>query len=166
MKISMRAVAAGIIVSAIAAPTFAQSIPLHPAVPGMTMPAAETRADYRHDKRFQEYLSHHPGVRRDLERNPDLINDPEFVKKHPEFHEFLERHRKVRNTVEDRAVYKEDHAADKAERKYGTPEAGEPAVANATGPVTAKETRAERRAAKKAAKHGAATNASATTTTH
>ena len=166
MKISMKATAVGIIVSAIATPAFAQSIPLHPTVPGMTMPAAETRADFRHDKRFQEYLSHHPGVRRDLERNPDLINDPEFVKKHPEFHEFLENHRKVRNAVEDRALYKEDHAQDKMERKYGIRDTDEPATADVRGPVTAKETRAERRAARKAAKAGGTTGASPTTTTH
>jgi hypothetical protein len=163
MKISMRAVAAGIIVSAIAAPTFAQSIPLHP---GAAMPAADSPADFRHDARFQEYLSRHPGVRRDLNRNPDLINDPQFVRKHPELHEFMENHRKVRNTVEDRPLYKEDHTADKAERKYGTPDLGEPATTNATGPVTANETRAERRAARKAAKAAGTSGASATTTTH
>ncbi len=162
MKISMSALAAGIVVSAIATPMFAQSIALHPSV---AMPAVETRADYRHDKRFQEYLSHHPGVRRDLARNPDLINDPEFVKKHPEFHEFLKNHPNVKDTVQDRAAYKEDRAGDKLERKSGAPEAGESAIANATGPVTPNETRAERRAARKAKKAGAATGASTTTTT-
>jgi hypothetical protein len=166
MKISTRALAAGIVVSAIAAPTFAQSIPLHP---GATMPAAETRADFQHDKRFQEYLNHHPGVRRDLARNPDLINDPEFVRKHPEFHEFLRNHPNVKNTVQDRTAYKEDRTGDKLQRKYGAPDAGEPATTDVRGPVTAKENRAERPAAAKAAaanKPAATTGASTNKATH
>lgn len=152
MKFSMRALAAGIVVSAIATPTFAQSIPIHPS---SAIAPAETRADFAHDQRFQDYLSHHQGVRRNLERNPDLINDPEFVKKHPELHEFLKRHPNVRNTVENRPEYKAEHAEEKADRKAGAPEATEASTANSVETTTAKETRAERRAARKAKKAGA-----------
>lgn len=155
MKFSMRALAAGIVVSAIATPAFAQSIPIHPS---SAMAPAETRADFAHDQRFQDYLSHHPGVRRKLDRNPDLINDPEFVKKHPELHEFLKRHPNVRNTVENRPEYKAEHAEENADKRVGVPEATEASTANSansTETTTAKETRAERRAARKEKKAGA-----------
>jgi len=165
MKFSMRALAAGIVVSAIATPAFAQSIPIHPS---SAMAPAETRADFAHDQRFQEYLSHHPGVRRKLDSNPDLINDPEFVKKHPELHEFLKRHPNLRNTVENRPEYKAEHAEEKADRKVGGPETIEASTANSAETTTAKETRAERRAARKAKKAGVTegTSTSPSSTTH
>lgn len=152
MKISIRALTAGLLVSAFAAPVFAQSLPLPAGVP---FAPTENRADLRHDARLQEFLSHHPEVRHDLNRDPNLINDPEYVKKHPGLHEFMEKHPNIGNTAEDRPRYESEHAKEKAERKAGIPEAAEPATAGASGaPETGKETRAERRAERKAKRAG------------
>jgi hypothetical protein len=44
---------------------------------------------------FDQFAQEHPAIVRQLHRNPRLVNDPSFVRKHPAFAEFLRDHPKV-----------------------------------------------------------------------
>jgi len=37
-------------------------------------------------------MASHPNVARQLHDNPSLISDPDFVKNHPNLHEYLRNH--------------------------------------------------------------------------
>src|SRR2546425_4226679 len=41
---------------------------------------------------FDQYLDNHPDVAQSLSRNPKLINNPDWLSKHPELTEWLENH--------------------------------------------------------------------------
>src|SRR5437899_2172701 len=41
---------------------------------------------------FDQYLDNHPDVAQALSRNPKLINNPDWLSKHPELKEWLENH--------------------------------------------------------------------------
>jgi len=43
------------------------------------------------------FEDHHPGVARDLRANPNLINTPGYIARHPELREFLQNHPGVRH---------------------------------------------------------------------
>jgi hypothetical protein len=46
--------------------------------------------------KMDNYLDSHPGVARQLQANPSLIDNKNFVANHPGLHEFLENHPNVR----------------------------------------------------------------------
>ena len=48
--------------------------------------------DLRADSGLDSFMASHPNVARQLHDNPSLINDPEFVKNHPNLHEYLRNH--------------------------------------------------------------------------
>ncbi|HLI29883.1 MAG TPA: hypothetical protein VKV79_02140 [Terriglobia bacterium] len=45
---------------------------------------------------FDEYLDNHPGVHRQLNQNPSLINNPQYLSQHPHLQNFLNNHPGVR----------------------------------------------------------------------
>lgn len=57
------------------------------------------------DNRLQAFLRNHPGVHRDLQRNPDLANDRSYLRSHDDFREFLSDHPRIR------AAFRTDPAA-------------------------------------------------------
>jgi hypothetical protein len=50
---------------------------------------------------FDQYLDDHPGVARQLQRNPSLINDPTFLSQHPDLQTFLNNHPGVREEIKE-----------------------------------------------------------------
>jgi hypothetical protein len=52
---------------------------------------------------FHDFLGNHPQIRHDLEKNPNLINDPEYVEHHPAFNEFYSKHPEVRGEMKENA---------------------------------------------------------------
>ena len=56
----------------------------------MALPSIST-AQYS-DQRLDDFLNHHPDVRHDLERNPDLIYNSRFRQQHVELEEFMQSH--------------------------------------------------------------------------
>ena len=48
---------------------------------------------------FREFLENHPQIRRELESNPNLANDPAYLRDHPQFKEFFKNHDEVRGEL-------------------------------------------------------------------
>ncbi len=62
---------------------------------GATTSASDT--DHAHPFRnLDHFLDHHPQVRKELNHNPRLANDPAFLQKHPHFANFLAHHPHVK----------------------------------------------------------------------
>jgi hypothetical protein len=57
-----------------------------------------TRAEVRN---FDKFLDSHPEIAEDLAKNPSLVNNQEFVNKHPDLKEFLQSHPGVREEVKE-----------------------------------------------------------------
>jgi hypothetical protein len=51
------------------------------------------------DGRFDKYIGSHPRVADELKGNPSLVNDPEWVSKHPGFQKFIQNHPAVREEL-------------------------------------------------------------------
>jgi hypothetical protein len=72
---------------------------------------------------FDKYLDGHPEIAEQLRKNPSLINDKEFVERHPELQEYLQQHPRVREEIsenpngfmrqENRFDRREDQAQDR-----------------------------------------------------
>lgn len=61
---------------------------------------------------FDAYLDQHPALARQLQANPALVNNEEFVEHHREFGEFMRNHRRVREELREHPgqfVYLRDH---------------------------------------------------------
>lgn len=48
---------------------------------------------------FDQWLDSHKDVRRDLTKNPNLIDNPTYLKDHPHFKAYLNQHPKTRDAV-------------------------------------------------------------------
>jgi hypothetical protein len=48
---------------------------------------------------FYDFLGDHPQIRHQLEANPNLVNDPEYIRRHPQFKEFYRNHDEVRGEL-------------------------------------------------------------------
>ena len=60
------------------------------------------RSDYyrRGEMReFREFLRDHPQIARDLERNPNLVNNPRYLEDRPQLRYFLRRNPSVRSEI-------------------------------------------------------------------
>jgi hypothetical protein len=60
------------------------------------------RSDYyrRSEMReFREFLRDHPKIARDLERNPNLVNNPRYLDDRPQLRHFLRRNPTVRSEI-------------------------------------------------------------------
>ncbi|HVN29512.1 MAG TPA: hypothetical protein VMT64_13535 [Candidatus Binataceae bacterium] len=50
---------------------------------------------------FFDFLRGHPEIRRDIERNPGLANDPAYLRAHPQFVAFFRDHEEVQRELRD-----------------------------------------------------------------
>jgi hypothetical protein len=50
---------------------------------------------------FDQFLDSHQQVSNELRKNPSLVNDPEYVRRHPELNEFFAAHPRVREEVKE-----------------------------------------------------------------
>ena len=73
-----------------------------------------TRSELRN---FDSYLDKHQDVRADLEKNPNLINDPAYVNRHPHLKAFLEHHPNTREELKENpsAFMHRENAFEKSE---------------------------------------------------
>lgn len=51
--------------------------------------------------KYDEFMDHHLRLEQQLNKNPNLVNNPSFVKNHPEFREFLQNHPGVREEMKE-----------------------------------------------------------------
>lgn len=63
-------------------------------------PSPAATADQREDVRdaqhnMGEFLGQHPELREQLNKNPNLINDPKFVSEHPDLQKYMQDHPKI-----------------------------------------------------------------------
>ncbi len=69
--------------------------------------AAQVPGDYDRDygytqlRTFDAFLDSHGGIKNDLYRNPNLVNDPWYLNRHPQLAEFLWRHPGIREELRD-----------------------------------------------------------------
>ena len=66
-----------------------------------------------------EFLDRHPSIAQDLNKNPNLVNDQEYLSKHPELRQFLDQHPGIKKEVRENPS-----AFLQAERKEQKSEAG------------------------------------------
>ncbi len=80
-----------------------------------------TRRELRN---FDRYLDAHPEVAEDLRKNPNLINDPDWVNRHPELKEWLEKHPHAREELKEhpRAFMRRERKHEKHEKGQHHPE--------------------------------------------
>ncbi len=52
-------------------------------------------------QKFNTFLDNHPGIAKDLQGNPSLVNDPNYLAQHPELKDFLEDHPGVRRELKE-----------------------------------------------------------------
>src|SRR5579862_3374331 len=52
---------------------------------------------------FYDFLQDHPQMKRDLEQNPNLANDPAYLESHPQFKQFYRNHGEVRDELRSNA---------------------------------------------------------------
>ena len=50
---------------------------------------------------FDQFLDSHPGIARDLQQNPSLVNNQEFMENHPELQTFLSNHAEMREELKE-----------------------------------------------------------------
>jgi hypothetical protein len=48
---------------------------------------------------FDQFLDNHNKIAQDLRRNPNLVNDPAYIRSHPDLKEFLNNHHGVRDEL-------------------------------------------------------------------
>jgi hypothetical protein len=50
---------------------------------------------------FDQFLDQHPNIAQDLNKNPQLVNDPNYVSNHPELNQFLKQHPDLKDRLQD-----------------------------------------------------------------
>jgi hypothetical protein len=96
VKHLITAVPAALLAAAIASPVMAQTatgIP-NPNVPGV--PNTMYGEHHQYAERFNGYLDSHPQEAAELSKNPKLIDDPAYMKSHPDLASYLKSHPGVR----------------------------------------------------------------------
>src|SRR5262249_31488362 len=70
--------------------------------------------------RFDNFLDSHPGVERELRKDPRLIDDPAYMSRHPELREFLASHPGVREEIREnpKAFMNREKKFEKREEKH------------------------------------------------
>ncbi len=58
---------------------------------------------------FNRFLDNHPQVATQLEKNPSLVNDSDFIERHPALEQFLDTHPAVQEDVHDAPGTIADH---------------------------------------------------------
>ncbi len=70
---------------------------------------------------FDQFLDSHSKIARDLQRNPGLVNNPDYLEDHPALREFLNTHPEVRKELKEnpRAFMRRERRFEKHERREG-----------------------------------------------
>ncbi len=63
--------------------------------------AAQGQITGKRLEKFDAFLDSHPQIAADLQKNPSLVNDSQYVNSHKELKDFLEDHPAVRNALKD-----------------------------------------------------------------
>lgn len=74
-------------------PASPSTSPTSPAMPGPTSSAPTTRET----DTMENYLTNHPKVADELHNNPSLINNPEWLSKHPQVQNWMNTHPNVKS---------------------------------------------------------------------
>ena len=61
------------------------------------------------EAQFQRYVNAHPGLRADLRKDPNLVNDPYWLSKHQGFVGWLNQHPNMRNQAFSMGAYDNNH---------------------------------------------------------
>jgi len=69
--------------------------------------------------KFDQFLDRHPGIDTQLRKDPSLVNNEDFLEKHPELREFLKNHPAVRDELKEnpRAFMRRERRFERRERK-------------------------------------------------
>ena len=68
------------------------------------------------DHSFGELLGQHPELREQLNKNPNLVNDPKFVSEHPELQQYMQQHPKIADHLKahpDQVMHREQRFAER-----------------------------------------------------
>src|SRR5262245_29971895 len=57
------------------------------------------RSSHRELKSFEKFLDDHRSIAADLYQDPSLVDNPDFMAKHPEFQQFLIEHAGLREEI-------------------------------------------------------------------
>ncbi len=63
--------------------------------------AAQGQITGKRLEKFDAFLDSHPQIAAELQKNPSLVNDSQYVNSHKELKDFLEDHPAVRNALKD-----------------------------------------------------------------
>ena len=113
MKRPLLLISAAFLAGSIATSAMAQESPNQP-IP------TEYGEDHPYVQHFDRYLDNHPDVTRELSRDPRLIDNPQFVRAHPELHQYLQRHPEMAETFRahpDRFMHRE-HRYNRSEQRW------------------------------------------------
>jgi hypothetical protein len=66
----------------------------------LTMPAAAQYVTQGELNHFNSFLNSHPGVAQQLHRNPNLVNNSNYLEQHPELHTYLADHDQIRRAIQ------------------------------------------------------------------
>jgi len=66
---------------------------------GLALPVMAQGVDPTELNNFETFLNNHPNTARELQQNPNLVNDPNWIKDHKGFREFMNDHPGVRNEI-------------------------------------------------------------------
>ncbi|HUO04753.1 MAG TPA: hypothetical protein VMU16_06100 [Candidatus Binataceae bacterium] len=103
MKIARVMAASAVIASAMTATSLAQEIPLKPAAatPASSPSSpAVPKVTHREREEYKRFLRRRPKLKAELERNPNLIYDKDFLLKNQDFSDFLDAHPNFRKGVQ------------------------------------------------------------------
>jgi hypothetical protein len=56
-------------------------------------------------RNLDQFLSSHPEIARQLQSNPALANDPDYLRANPEFRDYLQQHPQLQTGLRDNAAY-------------------------------------------------------------
>lgn len=70
---------------------------------------------------FDHFLDRHPDIQRELNQHPGLVNDPRYVRSHPQLANYLYRHPAVRHEIREnpRAFMRNERRWERAEWRRG-----------------------------------------------
>jgi hypothetical protein len=110
MKRSLTLISAGLLVAAMAATGVAQEGP----------PTTPYRAHHQYVEGFDGYLDNHPDVRSELSAHPHLIDNPEYMAKHPELRDYMHDHPQAAATFRRHpdAFINREHVYNRSERRW------------------------------------------------
>ena len=78
--------------------------------------------------RADQFFDNHPGVYNELKKNPRLVDDPNYLAKHPELQEFLQTHPEIRSDIKShpKVFMAKERKYERREEKNEKPKAFRP----------------------------------------